>query len=140
MSKISVVPKDPPPPEPPLPEIARDDPRYFFLSEPISVAGKSIDKLLIDTSSLKGPVYFKLATRFRSEHPDVYRTSFNKFGEEIFLAYVVAELNPPMIVDDLQKLDFNDLPMLFLRMQSFLYAAQAAKMAMRNQAQRSETL
>ena len=133
MSKIAVVPKDPPPPEePPTPEITREDPRYFWLSEPISVAGKTIEKLLIDTSSLRGPVYFKLAARFRTEHPAVYRTSFNKFGEEIFLSYVVAELNPPMIVDDLQKLDFNDLPMLFLRMQSFLYAKRAAKEAARN--------
>jgi hypothetical protein len=125
MSKIALVPKEPPPPEePPEPVIAADDPRYFFLNEPITVGGKPIDKLLIDTSALRGPVYFKLVTRFRSEHPDIYRNSFNKLSEEIFLSYVVAELNPPLVVDDLAKLAFDELPVLFLRMQVFLYSAR----------------
>lgn len=144
MPKLAIV-SEPPPPEPPPPdeppkeEIQAEDPRYFYLSEPIAVAKKTFERLLIDTSALKGPVYFKLAERFRLEHPEIYRTSFNKFAEEIFLAYVVAELNPPMIIDDLQKIDFSDLPILFMRMQAFLYAAQAAKMAKRTKAQGTTT-
>jgi hypothetical protein len=128
MPNIAVVPQDPPPPEqPPEPEIALDDPRYFWLSEPIMVAGKRIEKLLIDTSALRGPVYFKLITRLRNEHPKIQRTSINPLGEEIFLGYVVAELNPPLVVEDLAKISFDDLGILFLRMQSFLYLAQVAR-------------
>ncbi len=104
-----------------------DDQRYFKLSKPITVADKKITRLLVDCSELTGTTYFNLVGRFRRECPDVYRSSFNKLGEETFLSYVVAELNPPMVVEDVQKITFKDLPILFLQLASFLFADRTSE-------------
>src|SRR5580692_4773120 len=88
--------------------IASDDLRYFKLTKPITVGAKTFDRLLLDASELSGNTYFSLVSRFRKEFPEEYRSSFNKLGEERFLSYIVAELNPPMIVEDVQKITFKD--------------------------------
>jgi hypothetical protein len=106
-----------------------EDPRYFKLSKPIKVGNQTFEKLLVDSSELSGTVYFQLVGRFRKEYPDIYRTSINKLGEEVFLSYVVAALNPPMTAEDIPKLSFKDLPILFMAVQSFVYGARTAESA-----------
>ncbi len=102
-----------------------DDPRYFKLSKPITVGAKTLDRLLVDTSELTGHSYFNLVARFRKECPEEYRTSLNKLTDEVFLSYVVAELNPPMVVEDVRKVTFKDLSVLFLQLVGFLFGARA---------------
>jgi hypothetical protein len=128
---IQQVPKDSGPTEtkvsadpPPAVDDLSNDPRYFRLSKPIKVGEKQFDRLLIDSSELSGAVYFNLVGRFRKECNEVYRSSTNKLAEEMFLSYIVAELNPPMVVEDLRKLPFNDLPILFIQLQAFLFSAR----------------
>ena len=106
-----------------------DDPRYFKLSKPIKVGNDTFERLLVDSSELTGATYFQLVGRFRKEYPDIYRTSINKLGEEVFLSYVVAALNPPMTAEDIPKLSFKDLPILFMAVQSFVYGARTAESA-----------
>jgi hypothetical protein len=103
------------------PEAQEEDVRYFELSKPITVGSTEIKKLLLDPTELAGPVYFRLVGRFRKEYPEIYRQSFNKLGEEIFLAYVIAELNPPMTTEDLQKVSFVDIPVIFMRVQALAF-------------------
>ena len=106
------------------PDPAPDDPRYFKLSKPIRAGDKTIDRLLLDASELSGAVYFSLVSRFRKEFPEEYRGSFNKLSDEVFLSYIVAELNPPMVVEDVRKIAFKDLPLIFITVASFLFGAK----------------
>jgi hypothetical protein len=109
------------------PEVQEEDPRYYQLAKPITVGSSVLSKLLLDPTELGGPVYFKLVARFRKEYPEIYRQSFNKLGEEIFLSYVIAELNPPMTVEDLAKVSFVDLPVLFMRVQALAFQDRTQK-------------
>ncbi len=120
MSQIS----EPDPVIPKETKIDEKDPRWFALSKPITVGQKTLDRLLVDTSELTGHSYFNLVARFRKECPTEYRESFNKLSDELFLSYVVAELNPPMVVEDVRKITFKDLPILFLQLASFLFGAR----------------
>ncbi len=113
----------------PVEDLKADDDRYYKLFRPITVGAKTFDRLLIDSSELSGTVYFNLVSRFRKERSDIYRTSINKLMEETFLSYVIAELNPPMIVEDVQKIGFADLPLLFMSLQGFLFGARTEKTA-----------
>ena len=106
------------------PEKKEDDPRYFKLSKPIAVGNQTFEQLLVDSSELSGTTYFKLVGRFRKEYPEMYRSSINKLGEETFMSYVVAELNPPMAAEDVPKISFTDLPILFMALQSFVFGAR----------------
>ena len=106
-----------------------DDPRYFKLSKPIKVNNQIFERLLVDCGELPGAVYFDLVGRFRKEYPDIYRSSINKLGEEIFLSYVLAALNPPLAVEDVRKIAFKDLPIVFMAIQSFVYGAKTAESA-----------
>ena len=108
---------------------SEDDPRYFKLSKPIKVGDQTFERLLVDCGELSGSVYFSLVGRFRKEYPDIYRTSINKLGEEIFLSYVIAALNPPMAVEDVRKASFKDLPIMFMMVQNFVYGAKTAESA-----------
>jgi hypothetical protein len=139
MSTITLVQDPPPPEEPPKPEIAADDPRYFTLSEPIEVAGKTFDRLLIDTSALSGPAYFNIINRYQREYPTEFRNMVTEYNDRIFLWYLAAELNPPMVIEDLQKLWFGDLPGLVGAVSNFLLAERLARLA-KKKALRAGTL
>lgn len=108
-----------------VPEVATEgkaDLRYFKLTKPITVGEKRFDRLMVDATELTGKTYFALLDRFRKEHPEIYRTSINKISEEKFLSYVLAELNPPMIVEDVMRITFKDLPIIFMQLVSFLFS------------------
>ncbi len=114
-------------PDPVIPKETKTDakdPRYFKLTKPITIGQKTIDRLLVVASELTGHVYFNLVARFRKEYPDEYRLSFNKLSDELFLSYVVAELNPPMVVEDVRKISFKDLPLIFMTLAGFLFGAR----------------
>jgi hypothetical protein len=104
-----------------VPESQEEDVRYYKLAKPITVSGTVLDKLLLDPTELGGPVYFRLVARLRKEYPDIYRQSINKLGEEVFLSYIIAELNPPMTVEDLAKVSFVDLPVMFMHVLSLSF-------------------
>jgi hypothetical protein len=89
------------------------------------IGNETVSRLLVDSGELSGTTYFKIVGRFRKEYPEIYRTSLNKLSEETFMSYVVAELNPPMAPEDLGKVSFKDLPILFLSLLGFVYGAKA---------------
>jgi hypothetical protein len=123
ITKTEVEPKE---------ELDQPDDRYFELLESITV-GKDIviSKILLDPAELKGPVFFKITERFRKEYQQRYREAVSgvnsRFSDDIFLSYVIAELNPPMTVEDLQKVSFVDLDIMFLRAKAFAFLKRAIK-------------
>ncbi len=130
IQKIEELPKPMtkiPEPDPIIPKEKKpeaEDTRYFKLSKPITVGQKTLELVLVDASELTGNVYFNLVARFRKECPEEYRLSFNKLSDELFLSYVVAELNPPMVVEDVRKITFRDLPLIFMTLAGFLFGAK----------------
>ena len=64
----------------------------------------------------------ELVERYAAEHPVSYQQSFTRFRDEKFLSLLVVRLNPPMIVEDVRRLSFKDLPLLFVRLQATILA------------------
>lgn len=108
------------------PVAEEDDSKYFYLSKPIQAGEKTLERLLLDPIGLSGRKYFELTKRFRAEYPETFRSSFNKNSEEEFISLVIAELNE-IAPQDLYKIPFNELPLLFLRASSFLYSGGVKK-------------
>jgi hypothetical protein len=108
-----------------------EDFRFYKLSEPLSVGNAEIVKLLIDKTELKGQVYFKLNQRYQNENPDSYRNCLNRLTDTTWMAYQLAELNPPMILEDVYRIPFYDLEQIFARMPavSFLTRTQSQEKA-----------
>jgi hypothetical protein len=108
-------------------EEPKEDPRYFVLKKPLVVVGanvkerKEIDRLLVDASELSGRQYFSLIEKFRTKHPETFRTSPNRLTEEVFLAMIVCELNG-IAEADLYKLTFKEIPLLFYKTQGFMFS------------------
>ena len=104
-----------------------DDERYFILGKPLVIADRKLDRLLIDPrGTLAGKDFFSLIAEFRRQFPDLYRTTFNLYSEINFVSLVVAKLNK-ITPEDLYKLDYGDLPPLFLRAAAFHYSGGATK-------------
>jgi hypothetical protein len=100
-----------------------DETDYFKLAEPINVDGRSIDRLRINPKGvLKGKQFFSLVQRYQRRYPDEARSNFNKFTSENYLSLVLAEINK-IAPEDLYKLPYEDLPVLFLRAASFHFSA-----------------
>lgn len=104
-------------------EIAFDeeDTRYFYLAKPIQVGDRKIDQLLLDPKELGGRGFFAIVNEFRKTFPEIYRVSFNLYSEVSFLSMVIAKLNK-ITREDLYKLQYDELPILFLRASSFHYS------------------
>lgn len=117
-----------------IPPVDPDD-SFFVLSHPIQVGDKTFDKLNINPKDLPGDKYFQFVARFRKEYPDIYAMSPNKLNEEVFLTYIIAALNPPMTPEDMRKISFIDLPMIFMKCPSFIYRA---RMDLMTQAEKAE--
>lgn len=108
--------------EAPPPEENSQDDNYFYLSEPIVVDGRSIDKLLVNPKSvLTGKQFFAVINRYNRKFPEEARSSFNKYVSENFLSLVLAEINK-IAPEDLYKVSYADLPLLFLQATSFHFA------------------
>jgi hypothetical protein len=106
------------------------DPDYFYLSSPITVDGKEFTRLRMNPKGiLKGREFFRIVDRYQRKFPDEARSSFNKFTSENFLSLVLAEINKPLTPEDLYKLDYVDLPLLFLQAASFHFSGGARKAA-----------
>jgi hypothetical protein len=85
-----------------------DETDYFMLAEPISVDGRSIDRLRINPKGvLKGKQFFSLVQRYQRKFPDEARSNFNKFTSENYLSLVLAEINK-IAPEDLYKLPYED--------------------------------
>src|SRR5258707_5451680 len=95
--------------------------RYFTLRKPIVCNDQEISKILCDPSELTGKQYFKLVSRFRNEYSDVYRNTLNKLQDDLFISYVIAELNPPMTLEDVQQIPFSELSIIVVIVASFVY-------------------
>jgi hypothetical protein len=109
-------------------EVENED-DYFYLSSPILVEGKEITRLLLNPKGiLKGKSFFSIIRRYQNKFPDEARTSFNKFTSENFLSLVLAEINK-IAPEDLAKIDYTDLPLLFLRAASFHFSGGVRKAA-----------
>jgi hypothetical protein len=101
---------------------AEPDNDYFELSTPIYVDGKEFKRLRINPKGiLKGKQFFALIGRYQRKFPDEARTAFNKFTSENFLSLVLAEINR-IAPEDLYKVDYLDLPLLFLQASAFHFA------------------
>jgi len=113
-----------PQPETPEFEVVKDenDPRYFYLSTPINVEGKEISQLLLDPKGkLTGRDLFELVRTYERRYPESARTTFNKFVSEPFLGLVIAKLNK-IAPEDLYKMAYEDLPIMFLQAGSFQFS------------------
>src|SRR5262245_49519358 len=88
---------------------------FFYLTTPITVDGKEMKRLRLNPKGvLSGKAFFSLIQRYQRKFPDEARTNFNKFTNENFLSLVLAEINK-IAPEDLYKIDYLDLPLLFLR-------------------------
>jgi hypothetical protein len=98
-----------------------DDPRYFMLSKPIRAGTRTLDKLLIDASTLDGVTYFQLVEEWNRRWPGAVRRFPVKSQDDNWLMLVIAKLNdiPP---EDLAKLNFTDLNTLFPRSLAFQFS------------------
>jgi hypothetical protein len=122
-SEASAAATPTPVPVSPAPEAQAD--RYFKLSKPIEVGGRvkqKMEQLLVDVTELEGTVYFELTDRYAAEFPQQYQQSFTRFRDERFLKLLLVKLNPPMIDEDVKKISFKDLPLLFTRLQASIFA------------------
>jgi hypothetical protein len=63
-----------------------------------------------------------MVNRYQRKFPDEARQTSVKYVSENFLSLVLAELNG-IAPEDLGKLDYTDLPLLFLRAASFHFGA-----------------
>ena len=105
----------------------KPDPNYFYLSVPINVDGKEFTRLRINPKGvLKGKQFFSLIGRYQRKFPDEARTAFNKFTSENFLSLVVGEINK-IAPEDLYKVDYVDLPLLFLEASAFHFSGGAKR-------------
>jgi hypothetical protein len=101
---------------------AGNDVRYFYLSAPINVDGKEIKWLLLDPKGvLTGKDLFELLRTYQRKFPEDSRVTFNKFTSEVFLSLVVAKLNK-ITPEDLYKMHYEDLPLMFLQAASFQFS------------------
>jgi hypothetical protein len=129
-SNLAVVPSQETSPSPELevvsPEMGNDN-RYFYLSSPIVVEGREIRWLLLDPKgSLTGKDLFELLRSYQRKYPEDSRVTFNKFTSEVFLSLVVAKLNK-IVPEDLYKMPYEDLPIMFLQAASFQFSGGKAK-------------
>lgn len=133
MPKLAEVQPNQTPPEPAdspngaqsIPAAKSEESRYFVLSKPIEVGGrvkKTFDRLLVDSTELGGDVYFELIDRYSAEYPRAAQINFTEMRDKRFLAMVICKLNPPMIEEDLKKVSFIDLGLLFLRAQGSIFS------------------
>jgi hypothetical protein len=106
-------------------EPAQLDPNYYYLSEPIAIDDKSVSRLRINPRGvLKGRQFFDLVNQYQRKFPDESRGVISKYTSENFLALVIAKLNQ-IAVEDLYKLDYGDLPLMFMQAQTFHFGAGA---------------
>ena len=107
--------------------VDKEDHRYYELSEPLQIGSAKISKILIDKTELKGLTYFKLNERFRNENSDAYRNCLNRLLDTTWMAYQIAELNPPMTLEDVYRIPFYDLEMIFARMPAVSFLTRTKK-------------
>jgi hypothetical protein len=95
---------------------------YFYLSTPITVDGKEISRLRLNPKGiLTGRSFFSLIAKYQRKFPDEVDTNLRKFANENFLSLVLGELNK-IAPEDLYKVDYDDLPMLFIRAAGFHFS------------------
>jgi hypothetical protein len=100
---------------------AGNDVRYFYLSSSITVDGREIKWLLLDPKGvLTGKDLFELLRAYQRKSPEDARVTFNKFTSELFLSLVIAKLNK-ITPEDLYKMPYEDLPLMFLQAASFQF-------------------
>jgi hypothetical protein len=100
---------------------AEDAERFYELGEPITVGSRQITRLQVDSRELSGKKFFEVLALFNRRYPRLAALSLNKYDSEEYLSLVLAELNE-ITPEDLSKLSFTELPLLFMRARSFLYA------------------
>jgi hypothetical protein len=104
-------------------EPAPQDPDYFYLSTPIQVDGKEFSRLRLNPRGvLTGKQFFTITNRYKRKFPEESSTTFNRYGSENFLSLFIAELNG-IAPEDLFKLDYGDLPLMFFQAAAFHFGA-----------------
>lgn len=99
------------------------DPDYFELSSPITVEDKTLARLRLNPRGvLRGKQFFALINRYQRKFPEEARNTLNKYVSENFLSLVLAEING-IAPEDLYKIDYADLPLLFLQAATFHFGA-----------------
>ena len=107
---------------------AEEDYRYYELAEPLQIGSANLSKLLIDKTEIKsGLAYFKLNERYQNENPVAYRNCINRLLDTTWMAYQIAELNPPMTLEDVYRIPFYDLEMIFARMPAVSFLTRTKK-------------
>jgi hypothetical protein len=106
--------------ETPLAEL---DPDYFYLSQSIDIDGQPVNRLRINPRGvLRGKQFFDLIGRYQRKFPEEARTSINKYVSENFLSLVIAQINE-IAPEDLYKVEYGDLPLMFLQAATFHFGA-----------------
>jgi hypothetical protein len=100
------------------------DDGWFDLTNPIFIGGgsaqRTLTRLRIDSRDLDGIYFFQIDDEFREKYPDKYRTAINKVGELEVQKLVLCALNK-IAPEDLFKIPFNELGLVFLNLARFLY-------------------
>jgi hypothetical protein len=99
---------------------------WYDLDEPITVGTQKIPRLKVDSRELSGTKFFEILENFNRTYPRLAALALNKYDTEQYLGLVIAELNQ-ITPEDLRKLSFTELPLLFMRARSFVYAGGRRK-------------
>jgi hypothetical protein len=107
-------------------EPAKLDPNFYYLSVPIEVEGRKLDRLRINPRGvLSGRNYFDLVAQFQRKFPDDARNVVTESASKNYLSMVIAKLNK-IAPEDLYKCDYGDMTVLFLQCQTFHFGTGAS--------------
>jgi hypothetical protein len=106
----------------------QNDPRYFYLKNPIDVDGREIRYLMLDPDlgGLRGRDHFQIGVTYARKFPDEISrqtTPWQKYLSENYLSLVIAKLNK-IAPEDLFKVPFKDRSKLFMQAATFQFSEE----------------
>jgi hypothetical protein len=102
----------------------RNDPRYYYLTNPISVDGRELSAIRIDPKGIiNGRDWFTILAQHKRKYPEeaARGNPLHRYLEEGYLSLVIAKLNK-IAPEDLYKIDPEELPTLFTEARTFQFS------------------
>jgi hypothetical protein len=103
----------------------RNDPRYYYLTNPISVDGRGeISAIRIDPKGIiNGRDWFAILAQHKRKYPEeaARGNPLHRYLEEGYLSLVIAKLNK-IAPEDLYKIDPEELPTLYTEARTFQFS------------------
>jgi hypothetical protein len=102
----------------------RNDPRYYYLTNPISVDGRELGAIRIDPKGIiNGRDWFTILAQHKRKYPEEAGRGnpLHRYLEEGYLSLVIAKLNK-ITPEDLYKIDPEELPTLFTEARTFQFS------------------